>query len=74
MDISKIIGIALIVGSLALGYSGFNKISENTNKVNILGVKLEASNESGKQEGYLFIGLAVLTFIGGIYTINKSKN
>ncbi|MES2574230.1 MAG: hypothetical protein V4572_04765 [Bacteroidota bacterium] len=74
MDTSKIVAIVLIIGSLAIGYIGYNKVSQNTNEVNVLGVKLEASNESGQQEGYLFIGLAALVFVGGIYTLNKSKS
>lgn len=73
MNLSKIIGIVLIAISLGLGYLGFNKIKENTNEINLLGVKIEASNESAKQEGYMYVGFAVLLFIGGLYTVNKSK-
>lgn len=73
MNLSKSIGIVLIVLSLGIGYLGFNKVQENTNKINLLGIKIEASDESGKQEGYLYIGCAVLLFVGGLYTLNKSK-
>jgi hypothetical protein len=38
-----------------------------------LGLKIDASNESGKQEGYLYLGLAVVLFAGGIYTLTKLK-
>lgn len=74
MNTSKIIAAVLIMVSLGIGYLGYNKISESTNQVNVLGLEIEASNESGKQEGYLFMGMAVLLFLGGIYTLNKSKN
>lgn len=74
MNTSKIIAAVLIMASLGIGYLGFTKISESTNEVNLLGLKIEASNESGKQEGYLFLGVAVLLFLGGVYTLNKSKN
>ncbi len=74
MNPSKIIGIILILISLGIGYIGFNKIADNTNKINFLGMKIEASNESGKQEGYIFLGLGILLFVGGIYTLNKSKS
>jgi hypothetical protein len=30
-----------------------------------------ASNESGKEQGFLFTGLAVVLFGGGIYSLNK---
>lgn len=74
MNTSKIIAAVLIMASLGIGYLGYNKVSESTNKINVLGIKIEASNESGKQEGYLFLGVAALLFLGGIYTLNKFKN
>jgi hypothetical protein len=73
MNLSKIIGVIFIAISLGLGYLGFNKIKENTNEINLLGVKIEASNESAKQEGYMYLGFAVLLLAGGLYTVNKSK-
>ena len=73
MKTNKIIGAILIIVSLAMGYQGYNKISESTKSVNLLGLKVEANDESGKKEGYLFLGLAVVLFGGGIYTLNKSK-
>lgn len=74
MNISKIIGILLIVISLGIGYSGINKVSDNTANVNILGLEIDASNEKGKEQGYIYLGLAVTMLLGGIYTLNKSKN
>ena len=73
MNPSKIIGIILIVISLGVGYIGINKIADNTKEINFLGLKINASNESGKQEGYLYLGLGVILLVGGIYTVNKSN-
>lgn len=73
MKANKIIGIVLIIASLLVGYLAYQKISDNTKSLNIGEVKLEASNESGKTEGYLFLGLAVLLFGGGVYTLRKSN-
>ncbi|MEO7977883.1 hypothetical protein [Flavobacterium sp.] len=73
MNTSKIIGIILIVISLAVGYIGINKIADNTKEINLLGLKIDASNESGKEKGYLYLGLAVILLAGGVYTVNKSK-
>ena len=70
----KIIGGILIFIGLAMGYFGVTKISENTQQVNLLGLKINASNESGKQQGYFYLGLSAILFVGGIYTLNKSKN
>ena len=74
MTASKIIGAILIIISLAIGYVGFNKIADNTKSVNLLGLKIDASNESGKEQGYIYLALAVVLFGGGVYTINKSKS
>lgn len=73
MNTSKIIGIVLIVISLSVGYIGFNKVANSTKEVNFLGLKIDASNEEGQTQGYLYLGLAILLFGGGIYTINKAK-
>jgi general stress protein CsbA len=71
MKIGKIIGIILIAFSIYLGYVGINKISNNTAEVNLLGIKIDASNESEQTQGYLFVGLAVILFIGGVLAIKK---
>ena len=73
MNTTKLIGAALIILSLSLAYIGINKIADNTKQINFLGMKIDASNESGKQQGYMYIGAAILLFAGGIYTL-KSKS
>ena len=72
MNLSKIIGAVLILASLGVGYIGFNKIADSTKEVNFLGLKVKASDESGKKEGYLYLGAAILLFGVGIYTL-KTK-
>ena len=71
MNSKKIIGIVLILASLALGYMGVNKISNNDASVEIMDVEISASNESEKTKGFIFVGLAVIMFAGGLYTVNK---
>lgn len=73
MNTSKIIAILLIVVALAVGYIGINTVAANTESVNFLGIKFNVSDESGQTKGYLYIGLAVLLLIGGIYSLNKSS-
>ena len=73
MNTSKIIGSILIILSLFLGYVGFNKIAANTKEINLLGIKIDASNESGKQKGIIYLGLAIVIFAGGIYTFGKKQ-
>ncbi len=67
----QLIGIALIVCSLFLGYQGVEKISNNNASVEILDVKIDLSNKSGKEEGYMYVGLAVLLLISGVYLMKK---
>lgn len=73
MKLTKIIGAILIMISLGFGYLGFNKVADNTAEVKFLGIKIDASNESGRQQGFIYLGLAAILFAGGIYTLNKSK-
>lgn len=73
MNTTKLIGAVLILLSLSLAYIGINKIADSTTEINFLGLKIDASDESGKQEGYMYIGAAILLFAGGIYTL-KSKS
>ena len=70
---NKVIGALLIIASLAIAYVGINNISQSTESVNFLGIKIEASDNSGKTEGYLFLGLGIVLFAGGIYTLNRAK-
>jgi hypothetical protein len=71
MKAGKIIGIILIVFSIYIGYQGVNKIADNTAQINFLGLKVDASNESGQSKGYLFVGLAIILFAGGIVAVRK---
>jgi len=71
MKIGKIIGIALILASFYIGYLGINKVANSSSEVKVLGIEIDASNDSGKEQGFMYIGLAVILFVGGIYSIKK---
>ncbi|RYJ44448.1 hypothetical protein [Flavobacterium beibuense] len=72
MNATKIIGILLIVISLGVGYIGVNRIADSTKEINFLGIKIDASNESGQMQGFIYVGLAIVLFGGGLYAVNKS--
>lgn len=74
MNASKLIGAVLIIISLFVGYVGFNKVSDNTKEINLLGLKIDASNQSGREQGYMYVGFAVLLFGAGVFTMNRTKN
>ncbi|MEZ4877129.1 MAG: DUF5963 family protein [Flavobacterium sp.] len=71
MKSNKIIGIILAVVALYIGYIGITKVSKSTKEVNVLGLEIDASNESGKEKGYLYLGAAVILFAGGMYSLKK---
>ncbi|MBK6622685.1 MAG: hypothetical protein IPH04_15970 [Saprospirales bacterium] len=73
MNMLKLVGILLIIGGLALGYMGIQKVSKNDASVEILDLEIDVSNKSGKQQGYIYLGLAVLLFGGGIYTLTRKQ-
>lgn len=73
MNARKVIGILLIVLSLGLGYLGLNKISENSASIEVLDLKVDLSNNSEKELGYIYIGSAAVLLIGGLYLL-KNKN
>lgn len=74
MNATKLIGTVLIIASLCVGYIGFNKIADNTKQINFLGLKIDADNESGKQQGYLYVGAAILLFVSGMYSLKSKSN
>lgn len=71
MKITKIIGILLLVGGIVLAYLGITKVSDSSAGVKALGMEIDLSNESGKEEGYIYLGVAVLLFAGGVYSLKK---
>jgi hypothetical protein len=73
MNLSKIVGGILIVVSFALGYIAVNRIANSTKTIKFLGLRIDASNESGQVQGYIFLGLAILIFVAGIFAIVKTS-
>lgn len=71
MKFNKIVAILLIVAGLGIAYTGINTVSDNSASVEVLDVELDLSNESGKEQGYIYMGLGVLLFVGGLYTLKK---
>ncbi|GLR15719.1 hypothetical protein [Portibacter lacus] len=67
----KIIGIVLIVLAVVLGYMGYNQVAESTASAEILGVELTASDEGGQMQGYILLGLGVISLLSGIYLMGK---
>lgn len=73
MKIMKIVGIVFIVLGLYTGYIGLNKLVDNTNQVNFLGIKIDADNEKGQTKGIMFLGAGLLLITGGVFAIKKDS-
>lgn len=73
MKTSQLIGIILLLGGLYLGYMGITKVSDNSAEVKVLGLEIDASNESGKETGYIYLAAGVLMFGGGIYSLKQKS-
>jgi hypothetical protein len=71
MKTNKIIGFAITLLALYLGYVGITKVSNNTSEVKVLGLEISASNESEKEKGYLYIGAAIIVLAGGLYQLKR---
>jgi hypothetical protein len=69
----KLLAAVLIVAALCIGYIGANKVSDSTKGINFLGIKIEASDESAKTQGFVYLGVAVALFAGGVYLFGAAK-
>ncbi|MGI6073361.1 MAG: hypothetical protein ACOYEA_01805 [Fermentimonas sp.] len=69
----KIIGIILIIGAIVLGYFGIKEINASSNSVEVLGLEISADDKSGKEMGYVKIGLGIVALIGGVYLVGKKE-
>ncbi|MDQ3142724.1 MAG: hypothetical protein M3Q56_10815 [Bacteroidota bacterium] len=68
---NKSVGIILIVVALLIGFVGINKLDKSGGTVDILGIKISAQDEGAQQTGYIYLGLAALSLIGGIVMLRK---
>ena len=62
----NIIAGVLIVLAIGLGYMGINKLSSSSESVEILGLELTASDNDEKTTAYVYLGLAVISLVGGV--------
>ena len=69
----NIIGSLLIALALFLGYIGINKVSNSEESVEVIGIELSASDEDKKTTGFVYLGLAVVSLLGGISALGKKS-
>lgn len=69
----RIIGICLIILSLYLGFAGVTKFSNSGHSVDIIGIEITAVDNQEKSSSYIYLGFALLSFIGGIVLVQTKK-
>ncbi len=69
----KIIGVVLIIVALVCAYIGITQMAGSTDSVNILGLELSATDESQASQGMLYLGVALVSLIGGVFLVGKSS-
>lgn len=65
------IGIALIILAVVLAYFGITTISDSGGSVEVVGIELSAEDEGMKTQGFIYLGLSVLSLVGGITLLKK---
>jgi len=66
------LGIILIIVGIALGIYGIMQIGDSGESVEIAGIELGVKDKGARTQAYLFIGLGVLSLIGGV-VMSKRK-
>jgi hypothetical protein len=70
----KIIGIALLLLAVYLGYTGITNFSNSSASVDVLGVELKAEDNQKKTTSFIYLGFAVIAAIGGVVMAKGKSN
>ncbi|MFT4536407.1 MAG: hypothetical protein ACI9P5_003783 [Saprospiraceae bacterium] len=68
---NKGIGIVLIVLAVVLAYMGINAVSDSGGSVEVIGIELSAEDSGMKTQGFIYLALSVVSFIGGLSILRK---
>lgn len=60
------LSIVLIIVGIVLGIYGISKFGDSGKSVEVAGIELGVKDKGAQTQSYLFIGLGVLSLIGGI--------
>lgn len=64
--------IILIIAGLLLGIYGIVQLGDSGKSVEVAGIELGVKDKDKSTQAYLFIGLGVLSLIGGVAMSRKS--
>lgn len=69
----RLIGIVLIVLSIAMGVLGIQKLQNSGGSVEIAGLELSAQDKSAKTQGFVYLGLGLVLLPVGGSIVRKSN-
>ncbi len=67
------IAIALIILAVYLAFTGISKFSNSKTSVDVVGIEITAEDKQGTETSFLFLGLAILSGLGGFYLLKNNK-
>lgn len=67
----RVIGMLLIGLAIYLGYMGITKFSNSGESVEIIGIEISAEDSQKKSTAFVYLGLSVISFIGGLGLLKK---
>ncbi len=66
------LGIVLIIVGLILGIYGITQLGDSGKSVEVAGIELGVEDKGKSKQAYMFIGLGVLSLVGGIGMSRRS--
>ncbi|HSM15754.1 MAG TPA: hypothetical protein VK845_01995 [Gemmatimonadales bacterium] len=70
---NKFFPIALIVVGLALGFFGFSRFDNSGASISVGEVEVSATDQGGRTQSYILLGLGAVSLLAGIGMMAKSK-
>lgn len=67
----SILSIVLIIGGLALGYFGFQKLDNSSKGISIGKLEIKAEDKESTSMAYVMIGLGIALVVGGAVQVGK---
>ncbi len=74
MNTSKTVGLLLMVVSLGLGYIGFTTIADNHAELDLSVIQIDISDKKGKEQGYIYLGIAAVLLGAGAFLASRKGN
>ncbi|MFJ1321808.1 hypothetical protein ACILDT_02205 [Capnocytophaga canis] len=69
----KVIAIVLLIAGIFGGYKGYQVIDDSSKGIELAGIEIKAEDKDSKTKGYVYLGLGVLAFIGGVVLLSRKK-